>query len=135
MVTSHEEIRKMIQTEKEKIKEDKISEKVETRKHLVDTVGERGNITPQDCPAWGERCGKRRKKNHFAKVCKQKATTQLHQLEYSEESSSNESTYIIEEEIANVETKERRRVAPILVKRKVVNVSWNVKLTVVHHVR
>ena len=34
---------------------------------------------PGDCPTWGERCGKCGKKNHFGKVCKQKATTQLHQ--------------------------------------------------------
>ena len=46
MVTSHEEIRQMIQTEKETIKEDQISEEVEARKHLVDTSGERGNISP-----------------------------------------------------------------------------------------
>ena len=37
----------MIQTEKETIKEDKISEEMETRKHLVDIVRERENINPQ----------------------------------------------------------------------------------------
>ena len=63
--------------------------------------------SPEVCPAWGERCGKCGKKNHFAKVCKQKASIQLHQLEYSEESSSNESTHSIEEEIANAETKKK----------------------------
>ena len=64
--------------------------------------------SPEDCPAWGERCGKCGKKNHFAKVFKQKASTQLYQLEYSEDSTNIESTYIIEEEIANVETKKKR---------------------------
>ena len=62
--------------------------------------------TPEACLTWGERCEKWGKNNHFAKVCKQRTTT-LHQLEYSEESSSHESTYIIEEEIANVETKKK----------------------------
>ena len=42
----------------------------------------------------------------------------MHQLEHSEESSSKESTYIIEEEIANIETKEKRWVAPILTRTK-----------------
>ena len=46
MVTSHEEIRKIIQTEKETIKEDEISEELEIRKHLVDNVRERGNESP-----------------------------------------------------------------------------------------
>ena len=36
----------MIQIEKETIKEDEISEELETRKHLVDNVGERGNESP-----------------------------------------------------------------------------------------
>ena len=101
LVTSQEEIRQVIQTEKET---------------LADTVGERGNL--EGCPEWAERCGQFGKKNHFAKVCKQKTTNQLHQLEYSEESSSNESTFIMEEEIANVETKKKRWVAPILIKIK-----------------
>ena len=61
----------------------------------------------EDCPAWGERCGKYGKKNHFAKVCGQKATTKLRQLEYSEESYSNESTYIILGKVANVKTKKK----------------------------
>ena len=74
--------------------------------------------SPEDCPAWGERCGKSRKKNHFAKVYKQKVTPQLHQLEYSEESSITESKYIIEEEVANLETKKKQWVAPILMKTK-----------------
>ena len=38
--------------------------------------------SPENSPACGETCGKWGKNNHFAKVCKQKATTQLHQLEY-----------------------------------------------------
>ena len=37
----------MIQTEKETIREDKISEEVEAIKHLKNTLGERGNIRPQ----------------------------------------------------------------------------------------
>ena len=45
----------MIQTKKEKIKEAKISEEVETRKHLVDTMGERGNISPQKIAQHGEK--------------------------------------------------------------------------------
>ena len=48
MVTSHEEAREMIQIENERIREDEISEEVETRKHLVNTVGERRNISPQN---------------------------------------------------------------------------------------
>ena len=36
----------MIQTEKETIKGDKISEEMETRKNLVDIVRERENINP-----------------------------------------------------------------------------------------
>ena len=84
-------IKQLIQTEKETIKEDKISEEVETKKQLVDTCGRKGkHKSPEDCPAWGERCGKCGKKNYFAKVCKQKATIQLHQLEYSEESPNSE---------------------------------------------
>ena len=42
----------------------------------------------------------------------------MHQLEYSEEPSSNEATDIIQEEIANVETKKKRWVAPILRRTK-----------------
>ena len=48
--TSHEEIRQMIQTEKETIKKEKISEQAETRKHLADTARERENISPQKIP-------------------------------------------------------------------------------------
>ena len=78
MVTTHEKMRYMIRAEKETITKDK---EVERRKHLVDTVGERGNIKyPEDCAAWGEICGKCGKKNHFPKVFRQKATTQLHQI-------------------------------------------------------
>ena len=119
MVSSHKEIRQMIQTGKETTKEDEISKEVETRKHLLDIVGERGNISPQMIiQLQGERCRKCGKKNRFAKVCKQNPSTQLHQLEHSEEPSRNESRYIIEEEIANVETKKKRWVAPILMKTK-----------------
>ena len=42
----------------------------------------------------------------------------MHQLEYSEEPSSNESTYIIEEEIVSVETKKKQWVVPTLMKTK-----------------
>ena len=98
----------MILAGKETINEDEISEEVETRRnHLVDLWEKCETQVLEDCPAWGGRCGKCGKKNHFAKVYKQKASTQLHQLEYSEESSSNESTYIIKKEIANVETKKK----------------------------
>ena len=45
----------MIQTGKETIKEDNISEELEARKHLVDTVGERGNISPQKTAQHGEK--------------------------------------------------------------------------------
>ena len=55
MITSHEEIKQMIQTGKETIKEDNISEEVEARKHLVDTVGERGNISPQKIAQHGKK--------------------------------------------------------------------------------
>ena len=37
----------MIQTEKETIREDKISEEVEAIKHLKNTLGETGNIRSQ----------------------------------------------------------------------------------------
>ena len=40
---------------KETIKEDKISEEVKTRKHLVDTVTGRGNISPQKIVQHGEK--------------------------------------------------------------------------------
>ena len=50
IATSHEEIRQMIQTEKETIKKEKISEQAETRKHLADTARERENISPQKIP-------------------------------------------------------------------------------------
>ena len=43
------------------------------------------HMSPDDFSACAERCGKRGKKNHFARVCKQKATSQLHELKYSEE--------------------------------------------------
>ena len=72
---------------------------------------------PEACLTWGERCEKWGKNNHFAKVCKQR-TTALHQLQYSEESSSNESTYIIGEEIANFETKKKQLMGPIMIKTK-----------------
>ena len=62
-----------------------------------------------------EKCGK---KNFSAKASRQKATTKLHQLDYSEESSSNKSTYIIKEKIANAETRKKWYVAPILMKLK-----------------
>ena len=39
-------------------------------------------------------------------------------MEYSEESSITESKYIIEEEVANLETKKKQWVAPILMKTK-----------------
>ena len=39
-----------IQTEKETIKKEKISEQAETRKHLADTARERENISPQKIP-------------------------------------------------------------------------------------
>ena len=55
MVTSHKQIRQMIQTETETIWEDKISEEVERRKHLVDTVEERGNISPQKIAQYREK--------------------------------------------------------------------------------
>ena len=55
MVTNNEEIRQMIQTVKETIKEDEISEQVEIRKHLVHTVGEKGNISPQKIAQHGEK--------------------------------------------------------------------------------
>ena len=42
----------------------------------------------------------------------------MHQLDYSQESPINDSTYIKEEEITTVETKKKRRVAPILMKNK-----------------
>ena len=45
----------MIQTGKKTIKEDKISEEVETRKHLVDTVGERKNICPEKIAQHGKK--------------------------------------------------------------------------------
>ena len=44
--TSHDAIKQMIQTEKETIREDQISEEVGTGKLLVDTVRERGNTRP-----------------------------------------------------------------------------------------
>ena len=31
----------------------------------------------EDCPAWGERCGKCGKKNHFAKDCRQKSNNSV----------------------------------------------------------
>ena len=45
----------MIKTGKETIKEDEISEEMETRKHLVDTVRKRGNISPQKIAQHGEK--------------------------------------------------------------------------------
>ena len=45
----------MIQIEKETIKEDEISEELETRKHLVDNVGERGNESPLEIAQHGEK--------------------------------------------------------------------------------
>ena len=51
-------------------------------------------------------------------ACTQQSWPLFKPLWHSEESSGNKSTYIIEEEIANVETKTKRRVAPILVKTK-----------------
>ena len=108
----------MIQTEKETTKKNQISVEVEARKHLVDTMGERGNISLRKIGQHGEKDVESAEKKNFAKVCKQKATTQLHQLGYSKESFSNKSAYIIEEEIANVETKKKRWVAPILMKTK-----------------
>ena len=58
MVTSHEEIRQMIQTVKETIEEDEISEQVEIRKHLVHTVGERETQVPRRLPSMRRRMWK-----------------------------------------------------------------------------
>ena len=55
MVTSHEQIRHMIQREKETIKDDKNTGEVEIRMHRVDTVGERGNASPQKIAKYGEK--------------------------------------------------------------------------------
>ena len=66
--------------------------------------GEKGkHKTPEDYQSWGERCGNCEKKNHFTKVCRQNTRNKLHQLQYWEESSSNESKYIVE--VINVEKK------------------------------
>lgn len=52
-MTNRGEISQMSQSGKETFKQGEISEEVETRKHLVDTVGKRGNISksPEDCSA------------------------------------------------------------------------------------
>ena len=102
----------------------------------MNNVEEWVNIRPktqEDCEAWVERCGKCGKKNRFAKAFRQKATTKLRQLEYSEESHSNESIYITQEEVANFETKKSDVWRLYWWKPKAVNVSWNMKLKMVHH--
>ena len=53
--TRHKEIRQMIQTEKETIREDEIPEEVETRKHLLNTLEKRGNIRLQKITNRGEK--------------------------------------------------------------------------------
>ena len=97
MVTSHEEIRH----DSDKKRENQGSQDFRRggdKKASCGYHGRKGkHKSPEDCPAWRKRCGKCGKKNHFAKVYKQ-ATTELHQLEYSEVLFSNKSTYIIEEE-------------------------------------
>lgn len=45
----------MIQREKETIKDDKNPGEVEIRMHRVDTVGERGNASPQKIAKHGEK--------------------------------------------------------------------------------
>ena len=78
MVTSDKEIK--IHTEKETIKEDKISKEVETRKHLVNAVAEKGNIIPQKIAQHGEKDGESvEKRTILQRFADKKATTQLYQ--------------------------------------------------------
>ena len=87
MVTSYEEIRQMIQTKKEAIKEDETSYEVETRNHLMDTAGKRVNISPQEIAQYGEKdiasAERRTSLQRFA-TKKQQFNCTNYQLEYSE---------------------------------------------------
>ena len=70
---------------------------------------ESGNISPQQIAQHGEKD----REGVERRTILQKIANKKQQLEYSEESSSNETTNIIEKDIANL--------------------LWNVKLTVVYH--
>ena len=119
MLTSHKEIGQIIQTRKGNQRRRDFRGGGDKNKSCG-YCGRKGkHEPPEGCLAWIERRGTCQKENNFAKVWKQKASTQLYQLEYSEESSSNESTYIIQEEIANSEAKKKRRVAPTLMRKKI----------------
>ena len=131
MLTSHEEIRQMIQTGRDNQRRRDFRRGGDKKESCWYCRGKGKHESLESCLAWGERCEKCGKENHFAKFWKQKKS--IVPIRVSEESSSNESTYIIQEETAKSEAKKNRRVAPILMRKKTVNVSWNVKLTVVHH--
>lgn len=63
-----------------------------------------------ECPAFGQTCSKCQKKGHFASVCI--SSKKVHQLEDSNESSSDESCLRVET-VSLVQTKSRQWLADI----------------------